>query len=121
MKVAIATDDGKTVSQDLGSAKFYLVVTVSRSKTKGRELRLKARRVPSRWDDGEINPVRGVGSFIQPVEDCQLLIVGGMSRAEDQDFKRLGKATRLTDLALVEDILAALVRGRLDDHPERAR
>ena len=42
MKVAVVTDDGKTISQHFGRASHYLVFTVVDSDIVGQELRDKA-------------------------------------------------------------------------------
>jgi predicted Fe-Mo cluster-binding NifX family protein len=41
MKIAVITDDGKTISQHFGHAPYYLVVTVENNKIIDRELRDK--------------------------------------------------------------------------------
>jgi len=119
MKVAVATNDGKTVSQDLGSAKFFLIFALNRSKPAGRELRLKPRMVSSKWGP----PSFGVGGLEKEVAecvmDCQLLVSGGMKREQREGLMRLGKRAILTDLVFVDDVLLASAKGTLGDHPER--
>ena len=41
MKIALITDDGKTISQHFGRAPYYLVVTIDEGKVIDRETREK--------------------------------------------------------------------------------
>ncbi len=43
MKIALITDDGKSISQHFGRAPYYLVVTLEDGKEVNRELRPKQR------------------------------------------------------------------------------
>ena len=42
MKIAVVTDDERTISRHFGRAPYYLVVTIDAGKVIGRELRDKA-------------------------------------------------------------------------------
>ena len=41
MKIAVITDDGKTISQHFGRAPYYLVLTIEEGKIVSREMRDK--------------------------------------------------------------------------------
>lgn len=122
MKVALATDDGRSMSQDLASAKFFLVVTLAKSRPSERELRLKPRWVASPcgtadWDRAD----RLSKEIADSLTDCQMVVVGRMSRKEPENVVASGKRTILTDLVQVDDVIAALAKGLFDHPPERLK
>ncbi len=121
-KVAVATDDGKTVSQDLERAKFFMVLTIERSKHAGRELRLKPRLVLEAADRGGKAHEDGFArEILECVSDCQAVVAGRTSRGVHASVLASGKKIVLTDLFYVDDVQQALARGVLDDHAERVR
>jgi hypothetical protein len=121
-KVAVATDDGKTVSQDFERAKFFVVLTIERSKPAGRELRLKPRLVPQAADlRGKVNENNFVKEILESVKDCHAVVAGWTSRRVHASMVASGKELVLTDLFYVDDVQQALARGILDDHAERVR
>ncbi len=121
-KVAVATDDGKRISQDLERAKFFVVLTIERSKPSGRELRLKPRLVLQA--DRRANKVHKdsfAKEILECVPDCQAVVAGWASRGVHTSMVASGKRIVLTDLFYVDDVQQALARGVLDDHAERVR
>jgi predicted Fe-Mo cluster-binding NifX family protein len=121
-KVAVATDDGKTVSQDLGRAKFFLVLTIERSKPTGRELRLKPRLVLQANDRaGKAHEDGFAKEILECVTDCQAVVAGRTSHGVHASMVASGKRIVLTDLFYVDDVQRALAKGVLDDHAERVR
>ncbi|HVP23208.1 MAG TPA: hypothetical protein VMS77_04790 [Conexivisphaerales archaeon] len=122
MKVAVATDDGRSVSQDLASAKFFVIRSVRPPTPPGRELRLKPRWVESRWST---EPEGAIGQLAREIvsstEDCHLVVAGGAGTELHQGVVRAGRRVVLTDLVFVSDVFSSVTRGTLDDHPERRR
>ena len=56
MKVAIVTDDGTTVSQHFGMARYYAVLTVKGQQVVGREVLCEATQHPIQIDRRAIEP-----------------------------------------------------------------
>ena len=122
MKVAIATDDGKVVSQDLSTAKFLLVVDLKSPGGRKRELRLKPRRVASPWEPERRSAEKALALEIASrAEGTHILVAGGVSLAQREAILESGKRIVLTDRVFVDDVLESVAKGMLDDHPERAR
>ena len=122
MKVAVATDDGRSVSQDLASAKFFVVRSVRPSNPPGRELRLKPRHVESKWGSKDEPSLALLArEMVSSTGDCHLLVAGGASRELHEGIVRAGRRMVLTDLVFVADVFKAAAEGNLDDHPERRR
>jgi hypothetical protein len=122
LKVAVATDDGRTVSQDLASARFLMILTLDRAGCSGREVRLKPRRLESKWEPPRKEAPKGmVREITALLKDCHMLVAGGMEARERQEIVAAGKKTVVTDLVFMDDVVAALEEGTLDDHSERLR
>jgi hypothetical protein len=121
-KVAVATDDGRTVSQDLERAKFFVVLTFERSRPAGRELRLKPRLVLQAGDrGGKANEDNFAREILECVRDCHAVVAGWTSHSVHTSLVASGKRIVLTDLFYVDDVQQALAKEIVDDHPERVR
>jgi len=132
VKLAIVSDDGHTVSQHFGRAAYYVVVGIANGKETGRELR--PRQTPhtgghehhhhQQYGPG---PVRGTGpqaaarhaAMAAQIGDCQLLVAGGMGVGAVRAMEAAGIRVVLTDLATVDEVIAALASGGLRDRRER--
>ena len=138
LKLAIVTDDGRTVSQHFGRAAYYLVIEIADGEIKGHEYRPRkapcgghGRHHHHDHDGHHHDHHHGQGHGSDPqaadrhaamadkIKDCQLLIAGGMGRGAAQAMEAAGIRVVMTNLASIEDVLAALAAGRLQDRRER--
>jgi predicted Fe-Mo cluster-binding NifX family protein len=134
MKIAIVTDDGKTISQHFGRAEYYEVVVVEDGKVMGRERRAK----PAHGHDhhhhqhaGEIQlheagemapPTEGAsthGAMVRPIIDCQVLISRGMGTGAYNSLRASGIEPIITDVRDIDEAVGQYVQGVLASHPER--
>jgi len=128
MKLAIVTDDGRTVAQHFGRAAYYLVLELADGEVKDHEFR---RRAPCGGHDhhghdhhdhahgGGPEAAARHASMAEQIKDCQLLIAGGMGRGAVRAMEEAGIRVVLTDLTDIGQVLAALAAGRLRDRRER--
>lgn len=131
MKIAIATDDGQTVSAHFGRATQYLVVTIEAGRVAGREMRPKAHHGPQEphhhdhegqpWQAGAPAPASEdlhtrMGA---PIRDCEVMLCRGMGRGAYSSLQAMNIRPMLIDAAEVEQAIAAYLDGSLADHPER--
>lgn len=90
MKIAIATDDGRTVSMHFGRASHYAVLSVVDGVVVGRELRdkfsphgtvVEARHEPENGPHG-VGPDSDMrhDQMAAAIADCSALICGGMGQ-----------------------------------------
>ena len=132
MKIAIATDDGQSVSQHFGRAGSFAVLTVEDGVIVWRELRDKysPHSQPDRQpheDDAGVPGVRGTSSAAQgkhlrmfaAIEDCAVLIAGGMGRGAYDQASALGICPVVTSLRDVDAAAVECAAGRLVDEAER--
>lgn len=130
MKVAIATDDGSSVSQHFGRSKYYVVYQIEDGKIMGSETRPKASHTTraehhSLETGPEPSHEHGIeeGSFheqvLSNVRDCQAIVTRGMGRGIHSAIEELGMLPIVTLEPSVEGAIQTYLKGTLTDHPER--
>ena len=112
MKVAIVTDDGTTVSQHFGMARYYAVLTVKGQQVVGREVLDRSDTLPAvgghephQGLSGQID-CHGTGiaaaathlRMVQPIRDCQVLLARGMSWSARECLLDAGIRPIVTDI-----------------------
>lgn len=128
MKIAIVTDDGKTVSKHFGRAKNYLVVTIDNGIVIERSTREKMNH--DHFAHGEHHE-HGHGekgaseashqkhtSMVQVISDCEVMISGGMGTGAYLSLQQLNIRPIVTDLEDINQVIAKFIGGKLIDHPE---
>jgi len=130
MKIAVITDDGKTISQHFGRAAHYLVVTVEDGQITDRELRDKlghahfadephhhVEQHEQRHGFDAAAQDRHV-RMAQSITDCQVLLCRGMGAGAYQSMQAQGIRPIVTDIADIDDAVNAYIEGRIVDHTE---
>ncbi len=129
MKIALITDDGKTISQHFGRAPYYLVLTIEEGKIVNRELRNK---LGHNQFSGQhhTEETHGAGHGLDPashdkhasmaetIADCQALLCGGMGMGAYDSMRRLNIQPVVTDLRDIDVAAQAFIDGKLIDHTE---
>ncbi|HNT55038.1 MAG TPA: NifB/NifX family molybdenum-iron cluster-binding protein [Anaerolineaceae bacterium] len=129
MKIAVITDDGKSISQHFGRAPYYLVLTIEEGKITHRELRNKlghhqfsaqehageTHATQHGLDEASHNKHAGMADAIS---DCKALICGGMGTGAYESMRRLNIQPIVTDLRDIEKAVQAFIDGTLLDHTE---
>jgi predicted Fe-Mo cluster-binding NifX family protein len=129
MKIAVITDDGKTISQHFGRAPYYLVLTIEEGVIVNREMRDKmghshfstqahteeSQGAGHGMDSGSHN--KHV-SMAEAIADCKVLLCGGMGMGAYESMRRLDIRPVVTDLRDIEAAAQAFIDGKLIDHTE---
>lgn len=128
MKIAIVTDDGKTVSKHFGRAKNFLVVSFDNGIVIERSMREKLSH--DHFAHGEQHS-HGQGeegaseaghqkhiSMTQVISDCEVLISGGMGTGAYMSLQQLNIRPIVTDLEDINQVITKFISGKLTDHPE---
>lgn len=134
MKIAIITDDGKTISQHFGRAPYYLIVTIEEGKVVEREMRDKQGHMQFKSASHPIEPQpvessqAGHGrdaashnkhmNMAETIADCKALICGGMGMGAYESMRSLNIQPVVTDLQEIEEAIQAFIDGKLIDHTE---
>ena len=129
MKIALITDDGKTISQHFGRASHYLVLTIEDGQITGREMRAKLGHNQFQTA-GHVEEVHGAGhgqdpashdkhvSMAEAIADCKYLLCGGMGRGAYDSMRRLNITPVVTEYRDVEEAAQAFINGEVVDHTE---
>jgi predicted Fe-Mo cluster-binding NifX family protein len=128
MKIAVVTDDHKTICQHFGRAIYYEVFTVVDGKITQREALLKpSHNQFANEPHDEPGFAHGTGPaaesrhsrMLEPIRDCQALLTRGMGQGAHDSLKAAGIQAILTDIQEIEPAVQAYIDGQLVDHPER--
>ena len=126
MKIAVITDDGQTISQHFGRARYYQVVTVENGQIVDRELRDKLGHVNfADQPHAEEQPGQPHGmdaashnkhlQMSEAITDCEALLCRGMGMGAYESMKARGIRPVVTDIAAIDDAVMAYVAGSIVD------
>lgn len=129
MKVAAITDDGKTISQHFGHARYYLVLSIANGRIISRELHEKlghnnfANEVhieipgqPHGMDQASHDKHLRMS---ENISDCEVLLCRGMGRGAYESMKARGIRPVVTDIAAIDEAALAYANNKIIDHIER--
>jgi predicted Fe-Mo cluster-binding NifX family protein len=123
--IAIATDDGVTVSSHFGRARFYEVLNFSDGKVIKRERREKAEHHSLKSAEGghdhHDDEARGHRhqTMVSPILDCHVVVVRGMGQDAVEHLRRANLLPVLTKLHTIDEVVKAVESGSLDSDPRR--
>jgi predicted Fe-Mo cluster-binding NifX family protein len=122
MKIAVITDDGKTISQHFGMAPLYVVLTIEDGKITNRETRSKmGHQHFAPGENHEHGPAHGFDADSQdkhatmalPISDCKVLIAGGMGMGAFQSLKSYNIEAVITDAKNIDEAVKLYAEGKL--------
>ena len=113
MKIAVATEDGKTISAHFGRAPYYAVVDVTDGQMVEQEVRAKAHH-----DNGHPHgPGQTHADMFASISDCQVLVVGGMGAPAHQAALAHGLQVIATGQRDIAAAIQAYLAGTLEENP----
>jgi predicted Fe-Mo cluster-binding NifX family protein len=130
MKIAIVSDDGRTISQHFGRAREYIVVECEQAKIVARKslprqgLCDSPQRHHGRHDHSHEprgsgfgrNAEHKHGQMFENIRDCDILLSRGMGRGAYQGLQSLGIRPIVTDIADIEAAIQAVMNNTIVDH-----
>jgi len=130
MKIAAISEDGTTISQHFGRAPLYVVVTVENGIIKGKEKRDKAghhtfsggqhpETAPGEKHGYDADAQSRHAQMAQSIDDCKVLIAGGMGWGAYDSLKSRGIDTVVTDVASIDEAIKLYLDGKLPNLMER--
>jgi len=130
MKIAVITDDEKTISQHFGRAHLYMVFTIEDGKITKTETREKAGHQNFGGHEQEEShehehhgsddqSAHKHGQMTDTIADCEALISGGMGMGAYQHLLNLKIQPWITDISEIETAVQAYMTGNLVNHPEK--
>ena len=132
MKIAVVTDDEKTISTHFGQARYYVVLTVKDGKVTERETRPKVHQsqfAGEHYHHGEQGDVHGMdrqaqhrhARMMDAISDCQALIARGMGQGAHYSLTSQGIKPVLTDTRDIQEAVDAYLDGTLIENLSRVR
>ncbi len=130
MKIAAITDDGITISQHFGRAKYYAVLTIENGQIIAREQREKMGHTRFAGEEHvEENDPRGHGfapaeqnrhfQMAEAIRDCQFLLARGMGAGAYYSMEQVGIKPVITDIASIDQAALEAAQGVIVDHKEK--
>ena len=129
MKLALITDDGKTISQHFGRATHYMVLTVENGQIIHRELceKMGHQHFSAESHEEHHHEEHGLteehhdrhSQMANPIQGCEALICGGMGMGAYQSMLRLNIRPIVTDLSDIDQAAQLYIDGKLIDHTEK--
>lgn len=131
IKIATVTDDGQTISQQFGRAKYYTVFTIENGQIIDREQREKmghAHFAGEHPEGEEADPrehsFAPAGQdlrvrMIEAIRDCHFLLVRGIGSGAYHTLEQVGIRPVITDIASVDEAVLEAAEGIILDHKEK--
>lgn len=129
MKIAVVTENEKSISQHFGRAPFYVVVTVEGDKVTSKEKREKSGHHTFAAHHADIKPGEPHGydtgaqirhaSMAETIADCQILIAGGMGWGAYDSLKNSNIEPIITDVEDIDEAVQRYLDGKLNNLMER--
>jgi predicted Fe-Mo cluster-binding NifX family protein len=132
MKIAVVTDDEKTISAHFGQARYYVVLTVKDGKVTEQETRPKVHQsqfAGEHYHHGEQGDAHGMdrqaqhrhARMMDAISDCQALIARGMRQGAHYSLTAIGIKPVLTDIQDIREAVDAYLDGKLIENLNRVQ
>lgn len=129
MKIALITEDGKTISRHFGRAPYYQVVEIINGEVVDREMRDKIGHSHfAHREQRNVDPEKGSGTdqashtkherMAEAISDCDALICGGMGRGAYQSMETFGIKPIVTKIEGIDEAVNAYLEGTLKDQTD---
>jgi predicted Fe-Mo cluster-binding NifX family protein len=118
MKVAIASDDGQSISPHFGRTEGFMIFDIEGKNVKGKEYRKNTFTGHMRGLEGEGHTQDKHQTIINALSDCKVVISNGMGRRLYDDLKMSGIEPIITTETKVQKALELYINSELTDNPE---
>ena len=130
MKIAVVSEDGFAISQHFGRAPYFVVLTIEGGQITGKETRAKAGHhnfvadvspapAPDERHGYEAGADVRHASMAEAIQDCQVLIAGGMGWGAYEAMQSYGIETIVTDIKSIYEAVLLYLKGKLPNLTER--
>lgn len=129
VNIAAVTDDGVTISQHFGRAKYYEVLFVENGKVVKRERREKLghHNFSQQEHHNHSNEQHGFDesshnkhvSMAEAIKDCQILLARGMGNGAYQSMLQLNIKPVVTDIKNIDEAVQAIINDSIVNHTEK--
>ena len=128
--LAAVTDDGTTISQHFGRAKYYEIVFVENKKVIKKERREKMGHhnfANAEHQHHDHNGEHGIDetshnkhlSMAETIKDCSILLARGMGHGAFQSLTQLNIKTIITDIKNIDDAVQSVIDDTIVNHTDK--
>lgn len=127
--IAAVTDDGLTISQHFGRARFYEVVFIENGKVVKKERRDKLGHHNFAHEHHHHHSDEGHGldssshnkhvSMAEAIKDCSFVLARGMGAGAYQSMIQLNIKPIVTDIKSIDEAVQKVIDGNIVDHIEK--
>ncbi|MEG8946965.1 NifB/NifX family molybdenum-iron cluster-binding protein [Rosettibacter firmus] len=118
MKIAIASDDGNTISSHLGRTRGFIIFDVEDKEIRKQEYRTNNFTGHARGLEGAGHEIDRHAPILNALKDCKTVISRGMGMRIYNDLKEFGIEVFITEEMEVNKALELYLNGKLIDRPE---
>lgn len=118
MRIAIASDDEKTIASHFGRTKGFVICEIEDDQIKSREYRLNTFTGHARGLQGLGHEIDRHVPILAALADCKAVVSHGMGRRIYDDLRRAGIEVFVTDKTDIQKALRLYLDGELIDRPE---
>jgi predicted Fe-Mo cluster-binding NifX family protein len=130
MKIAAISEDGFAISQHFGRAPYFVVLTIEEGQIVDKETREKAghhtfaahvspKLAPDERHGYDAGADVRHASMVEEIQDCQVLIAGGMGWGAYEAIQSYGIETIVTDIKSIYEAVMLYLKGKLPNLTER--
>lgn len=121
IKIALATEDGIHVSEHFGRAPYFQVATIENGQVVSSERREKAfhQGPHDHSHHDHAGHDSHAGGMVAAVQDCTVIVAGGMGRPAFAAIQAAGLTPIITDEREIANAVRAFATGTLANHTER--
>lgn len=117
MKIAVATNDGNSISQHFGQSTGFIIFEVEGTEVRNRQFRSMS-QTPHEQGLCDHGPAKDPGaqnraSIPELLRDCKIVLCGGMGAGAAQALGRLGIEPLIVAAVSADDAVASYLRGTL--------
>lgn len=128
--IAVVTDDGITISQHFGRAKYYEVIYIENNKVVKKERRDKLghhnfanqdhqHRHSSEEHGFDSSSHNKHVSMAEAIKDCSFVLARGMGAGAYQSMMQLNIRPIVTDIKTIDDAVQKVIDGTIVDHTDK--
>jgi predicted Fe-Mo cluster-binding NifX family protein len=119
MKIAIASDDGKTIASHFGRTRGFVIVETKDGKITGNEYRSNTFTAHVTGLEGESQADNRHGPILNALSDCQVVVARGMGRRIYDDLAAADIEVFVTNEVEAEKAAEQYLMGKLVDNPDQ--
>ncbi|MBT7144548.1 MAG: iron-molybdenum cofactor biosynthesis protein [Bacteroidetes bacterium] len=115
MKIAVPSNDQKSVNQHFGRSKGFLIITVQESEITDIEYRENT-FTGHATNNHNHSPNHSHSGIMNALSDCTVIIAGGMGQRLYEEFQSTGKEVFVTKHKVASQAIAAYINNSLDNN-----